>query len=152
MNRRKTLALIALSIGLISYANAQERGTKDEAKAMAEAAFAHIKAVGPDKAFKDFTHDKGAWTKKDLYVFVFDNKGVLLAHGGNEKLVGKDLSGIRDANGKPTFPVMLEIASKGSGWMDYDFTHPQTKKVEGKTSFVIKLPSGEGLLAVGAYR
>jgi hypothetical protein len=39
-------------------AQAQERGTKDEAKALADAAWEHVKKVGEEKAFQDFTHDK----------------------------------------------------------------------------------------------
>ena len=47
-----------------------------------------------EKAYKDFTTDKAAWTKKDLYVMVYDNKAVALAHGANEKLVGNPASGV----------------------------------------------------------
>ena len=71
--------LTLLLAGFVSVsAMAQDHATKDEAKAMVTAALAHIKKVGNDQAFKDFTSDKATWTKKDLYVFTMDLKGVVL--------------------------------------------------------------------------
>lgn len=146
------LPVAALLAAAVLPAAAQERGTKDEAIAMTNAAFEHIKKVGPAKALADFTGDKAAWTKKDLYVFVFDTKGTFLAHGANDKLVGRDMSQMKDANGKAIFPAMMEVGAKGTGWVDYDWAHPQTKKVEGKSSYVRKTPDGQGLIGVGIYR
>jgi cytochrome c len=155
MNRRH-LAILSLTalLGLspcLPTAAAEDRGTKEEAKAMVDAAFDHMKKVGADKALKDFTTDK-AWAKKDLYVFVMDSKGFFTAHGANEKLVGRDMSNMKDPNGKAIFPAMMEQAAKGSGWVDYDWAHPQTKKVEGKSSYVRKTPSGDSVVGVGIYR
>ena len=133
-------------------AAAQERGTKDEAKAMVDAAYEHIKKVGPQKAYADFTTDKATWTKKDLYVMVFDNKAVVLAHGGNEKLLGKDLSAVKDGNGKPVVPGLLDTAAKGGGWYDYDWPDPISKKMMAKSTYARKQPNGEGFVGVGIYR
>ena len=52
IQRRAVIALASLCIA--GVAMAEERGTKDEAKAMADAAFEHIKKVGPEKAYKDY--------------------------------------------------------------------------------------------------
>ena len=153
MFRRHFLAL-PLTLSLFATpALAEERGTKPEAIAMVNAAFEHMKAVGAEKANADFTNDKAKWVKKDLYVFVFDDKGVFMSHGANDKLVGRNMANMKDANGKGIFPAMQEIAAKsGTGWVDYDWAHPQTKKVEGKTSYVRKTPDGKGLIGVGVYR
>jgi cytochrome c len=43
-------------------------GTRDEAKALAIAAAAHVKAVGSSQAFKDFAADP-KWHPKDMFVF-----------------------------------------------------------------------------------
>jgi cytochrome c len=148
-------SLIALTlVGFVSVnALSQERGTKDEAKAMAEQAAAHVKKVGPDQAFKDFSTDKATWTKKDLYVFANDINGNTKAHGANDKLVGKNMAELKDQNGKLFIKEMGELAkSKGSGWVEYDWAHPQTKKVDGKATFVIKLSNFDGYVGVGVYR
>jgi signal transduction histidine kinase len=149
---RSLLTLLLAGVVSVS-AMAQDHGTKDEAKAMISAALAHVKKAGNEQAFKDFTSDKANWTKKDLYVFVMDLKGVVLAHGANEKLVGKNLIELKDQNGKLFAREFIEVGtSKGEGWVDYDWTSPVTKKVEGKSTFVKRIPSFDGFVAVGAYR
>lgn len=140
------------ALALVGSALAEERGTREEAIAMTKAAFEHIKKVGTTQAFKDFTHDKANWTKKDLYVMVYDAKGVALAHGANDRLVGRDMSAIKDPNGKSIIGGLLEAANKGGGWFDYDWPHPQTKKLEGKTTYAMKPPGGDGFIGVGIYR
>lgn len=146
-------ALLALtSLSLLGAAQAQERGTKDEAKALNDAAYEHIKKVGPEKAYKDFTTDKANWVKKDLYVMVYDGKGVALAHGANEKLVGKDMSAVKDANGVPVVTGMVALAAKGGGWFDYDWPDPVTKKIMAKSTYARKPPNGDGFIGVGVYK
>lgn len=148
-------SLLALTlVGFVSVnALSQERGTKDEAKAMAEQAAAHVKKAGPDQAFKDFTTDKANWTKKDMYVFALDMKGLTVAHGANEKLVGKSMMELKDQNGKLFVKELTDVAkAKGSGWVEYDWAHPQTKKVDGKVTYALKLSNFDGLVAVGVYR
>ncbi len=151
LHHRFAVALLATAC-FVGAAAAQERGTKDEAKAMTEAAVDHIKKVGPEKAYKDFTTDKAAWTKKDLYVVAFDEKGTALAHGANEKLVGKDLSALKDGNGGLILPGLNAAAAKGGGWYDYDWPDPLTKKMMPKSTYARKLPTGDGFVGVGIYR
>ena len=148
----KWVAAGVASVGLMGSALAQERGTKEEAIAMTKAAFEHIKKVGAEKAYKDFTTDKAAWVKKDLYVMVYDGKAVTLAHGANDKLVGKDMSAVKDANGNPVVLGLINVAAKGGGWFDYDWPDPITKKIAAKSTYAIKPPSGDGFIGVGIYR
>lgn len=148
---RPLLALFA-SLAFVAGASAQDHGTRDEAKAMAEAAIAHLKKVGNDKAFDDFTKDKANWVKKDLYVFLLDTDGAIKAHGANDKLVGKNLLNLKDQNGKEFVKEFVVVANKGEGWVDYDWAHPVSKKVEGKTTFVKRVAGTNLAVAVGVYR
>ncbi|MBS0491504.1 MAG: cache domain-containing protein [Proteobacteria bacterium] len=154
MNTLRRLLTIA-AVALVSLpAAAQERGGKDEAKAMVDAAIAHIKQAGPEQAYKDFG-DKAntTWHKKDLYVFVIRMDGVTLAHGANEKLVGKEQVNLKDPNGKAFVQEMMATAKKPEGgWVEYDWSNPVTKKIEGKASFVRPEPSINGFAGVGIYR
>jgi len=149
----KPMVSLLLMLGFVGAANAQaERATRDEAVAMTKAAFDHIKKVGPEKAYDDFTNDKSNWVKKDLYVMVYDKDGKALAHGSNAKLVGKMLSNVKDANGIAIVPGMMEAATKGGGWFNYDWPDPVTQKIMPKTTYAIKQPNGEGFIGVGVYR
>ncbi len=155
MQRSTFIAGLLATAALTAFqpAWAQERGSKEEAKTLVEAAVAHVKKVGVEKAYKDFSTDKATWTKKDLYVFAFDMEGNTLAHGANEKLIGKNLSKMVDASGKSTTQAFANtVKTKGSGWHDYDFAHPVTKKTEAKTSYVQGLPGGQAYVGVGVYR
>ncbi|HEX6362949.1 MAG TPA: cache domain-containing protein [Albitalea sp.] len=147
--------LAGLAFVLLAPAGlAQERGTKEEAKALADAAAAHVKKVGAEKAFKDFSNDKAAWTRKDLYVIAFDMSGQCLAHGANEKLIGKNLIEMKDQHGKYFTKAIIDVAkgASGSGWTDYEWVHPQTKKLEPKSTYSVKLTGFEGVVGVGIYR
>lgn len=143
-----------VSVGFwASSAHAQDKGTRDEAKAMVEAAIEHAKKVGAEQAFKDFT-DKGnkAWQNKDLYVFSGSMEGVALAHGANDKLIGKNMLELKDAEGKPFLKEMRDTAAKGGGWVEYEWAHPQTKKTESKITYTKKMANYEAFISVGAYR
>lgn len=153
MQTKRRLLLIASAACLASgIAFAQERGTRDEAKSMADAAFEHIKKVGAEKAYADFTNDKANWNRKDLYVMVYNDAAINLAHGANPKLVGKDMSNVRDINGVNLIPELIRAAAKGGGWVDYDWPDPVTKKVMPKSTYARKQPNGEGFVGVGVYR
>ena len=132
---------------------AQTRGTAAEAKALAEKAIGHIKDVGTARAFEDFTAKDGKWQDRDLYVFVIGFDGTILAHGSNRALVGKNMLDIKDMNGKSFTKEMAElIKSKGSGWTDYMWSDPLTKKIEAKSSYGIRISNFEGFVGVGIYK
>jgi cytochrome c len=132
---------------------AQERGDREGARAMVDAAVEHIRKVGPEQAFKDFT-DKAntTWHKKDLYVFAYTLDGLNVGHGANERLIGKNLIDMRDPNGKFLIRELRDTAVKGGGWVEYDWPHPHTRKIEAKVSYVRRTIAFEGFVGVGVYR
>lgn len=125
-------------------------GTADEAKAMVGKAATFMKANGKEKAFREFTEGTH-FKKNDLYVFIVDMKGVILAHGGNPRLVGKDLSGLKDADGKLFIKEIVdETNTKGSGWSDYKWAHPVTKKIDLKSTYFQK--ADDVIIGCGIYK
>lgn len=120
---------------------------------MAKAAVAHAAKHGKDKAMADFNDPASAeWRKKDLYVFAVTMSGDVLAHGINAKLIGKNVLDLKDPSGKLMIQEFRDIATKGGGWVDYEWPHPQTKKVEAKTSYVIRFSNLDAFVGVGVYR
>ncbi len=140
---------IFLSLFLISPVFAG--GTADEAKALMGKAVAFLKAEGKDKAFAEFTNQQGKFIDRDLYIFVVDFNGITLAHGGSPKLVGKDMLGLKDADGKFFIKNFIELAkTKGSGWVDYKWVNPVTKKIEDKSTLIQKVD--DYFLGCGIYK
>lgn len=137
----------------VTLAFAQDRGNADEAKALVEKGLAHVKAAGPEKAFADFSDkESGKWVNKDLYIVVLKFDGTILAHGVNKGLLGKNLIDVKDPDGKFFSKEIIETGKKGAGWVDYGFTDPVTKKIAPKSSYSMRIPGYEGVLAVGIYK
>ncbi len=150
LQRRHLLAMSAwMAVG--AFAAEAERGTRDEARALAVAAAEHVTRVGTTQAFKDFAAD-AKWHPKDMFVFVQDLEATMLYHGANEKLVGKNFIEVRDSGGKEFAKEMVATAKKGSGWVDYQWAHPVTKKVADKTAYIVKIDKPAGFVAVGIFR
>ena len=147
------LAVAAL-VGAAALAGpslAAEWATKDEAQAMVKKALAFLKAEGAEKAYPEFTKKGGMFTDRDLYVVVYGLDGKVLAHGANEKLVGKDLSDATDVDGKPYVKERTELARKqASFWQDYKFVNPVTKKVEPKQMYCERVD--ETAVCAGVYK
>jgi hypothetical protein len=95
---------------------------------------AEITLAGTDK--------KGEFIDRDLYVFVYDFRGVCLAHGANPKLVGRNLWDLVDADGSYLIRGLVETARQGSGWYRYKWSNPLTKKIEEKLAYVKKVDDG----------
>lgn len=139
---RKTIAAIAtvlITLFVNTAAFAAEYGTADDATAMVKKAVAFLKANGKEKSLAEFSNQSGQFKDRDLYIFVQDMNGKMLAHGGNERLIGRDLIDLKDADGKFFVKSMLEVANtKGRGWVDYKWTNPTTKVIEPKSSYIEK--------------
>jgi signal transduction histidine kinase len=75
----------------------------------------------------------------------------VLAHGANEKMIGKNLIDLRDVDGKEFVKERVEMArSKGTFWQDYKFTNPTTNKIELKSMNCEKLDNAA--VCVGTYK
>jgi len=142
--------LAVLLLAAVS-ANAAERGTLDEAKALAERAAVHFKDVGPEKALADFAKPEGGYVDRDLFVVVYAIDGKILASYGVPALFGKDATTLKDVDGKEFGKEILTLGKSGNpGWVDYRMTNPATHKIEAKRSYVLKV--GDYVLFVGAYQ
>jgi cytochrome c len=152
MKKIMTAIFAAVFMLAVSHvALAAEFGTPAQAEAMVKKAVAEIKAIGKEKAFAEISNPKGKFIDRDLYVFVYDMNGKCVAHGFNQKMIGKDLIDMKDPDGKFYVKERVEISkTKGKGWQDYKFTNPLTKKVEHKTAYIEKVD--DLIVGCGAYK
>ncbi len=105
---------VLLGLLLSSLAHAGDRGTLEEAKAMSLRAADLLRQEGPDKAFPVFNDKAGAFHDRDLYVMVYDNTGLNVAHGANAALIGKQLIDLKDTDGKPLIREL--VCRQGPGF------------------------------------
>lgn len=152
---KQLLRLCIVSIVTLAFAGTalgQQRGTAAEATKMVQDALVHIKDVGPDRAFQDFSTPGGRWHVKDIYLFCYKLDGTNVCHGANKALIGKSLMDMKTADGQYLIKNFVKlVTTKGSGWVDYQWPHPETKKTEAKRAFVTKIPGYDGLIGAGIY-
>jgi cytochrome c len=125
---------------------AAERTTLEDAKALVKKAREYLRKNGREKAFAEFDKRDGLFVDRDLYIYVYDKNLKNLAHGGNAKLIGKDLADMRDPDGLYVNKGLLEAAQKGGGTFKFKFFNPASGKIEVKTGYA----EMEGDLMVGS--
>ncbi len=150
MNRFLALVLLFTFAASLALAG-EKKGTPAEAEALVKKAVAFLKANGKDAAFAEFSNPKGKFVEGDLYIFVYDMSGKCLAHGGNARMVGKDLMDLKDADGKSFVKERVDLAkSAGKGWQNYKWNNPAVNKIENKTAYVEKCD--DVIVGSGAYK
>ncbi|RZI98745.1 MAG: histidine kinase [Rubrivivax sp.] len=129
-----------------------QNATKDDAVATVKKAVAYIKANGKDKSYAAITAKDPQFVKSDLYIVVYGMDGKCLAHGANEKQVGRDLIDLKDIDGKPFIKERVELgkSSPKGFWQDYKFTNPATKKIEPKQMYCERLD--DTIVCGGIYK
>ncbi len=121
-----------------------------EARALAERAAMHLESVGPDRAFHEFMDPEGDFVDRDLYVFVIDFHGILIASGGFPDSIGSVVANARDRSGRPFIREMLQLArEQEQGWIEYEMIHPCTGELTPKISYVKRV--GPVIVGVGAF-
>jgi len=143
--------LVCLSLSSVVFAG--EAATKDECIAMCKKAVQMAKDKGVEEMIKQAGDPKGPFVWKDSYIFVSDlTTKRVVAHPEKPGLVGKDMSGIKDAKGKMFYLEILNIAgAKGDGWVDYVWPKPDTTAPVPKSSYVLKVPNKPYAVIAGYY-
>lgn len=150
MKRYVLTALLALGAVAPAAHAADNYATSKEAEELVGRAVKAL-AASPLAALKEITAKDKKWVDRDLYAVVYDMSGKCLAHGQNEKQVGKDLIELADADGKEFVKERVALAKgKGKFWQDYKFTDPLTKKVLPKSAYCEK--TGEMIVCAGIYK
>lgn len=110
---------------------------KARAEALVKDVIAFVKTHGEKAAFHEINRAKGRFHQGELYIFVYDFEGRVLAHGAEVWLVGRNQFHAKDAKGKRYVQERIELAKRhGKGWHHYMFLNPTTHKVEAKSSYI----------------
>jgi len=137
---KKTINVVVLAALVAFPALAQ---TRDQAKAFVKQAVNFAKKNPKEKFLEEVSGVKGEFhfnkgQNNDLYIFVYDLEGKVLAHGVRRELVGINRWTSKDPDGKFWIQDWTKLVKeKGSGWIEYKELNPaQNNKVMKKASFV----------------
>lgn len=148
---KRIFALIISAILVLSFSGfAVAAASKKDAETMVKKGVTFLKKNGRDAALAEFSKTSGQFVKGELYLYVIDTKANILAHGANAKLIGKNMIDIKDAGGKLFMKETLEVAKKGSGWIEYQWTNPISKKIQPKVAYLQK--EGDLIVVCGVYK
>jgi signal transduction histidine kinase len=150
---KKVIGLILIGMFLLTggMAWAQERASAAEAKLWVDKAEKFYKENGKEKSIAEFNKSKGQFVKGELYIYIWDLQGTVLAHPTNPATIGKNNRNVPDEDGKFFRKEAVDLANaKGSGWIDYKYKNPKTNKVEQKTTYVKKVD--DLIICSGAYK
>ena len=121
-----------------------------QTKQLVKTAVAYFNKNGGQATFALISNPQGPFIKGDIYMFVYDFNGKVLADGQNAALVGQILIDLTDTRGKYIIRDLIDIArSKGKGWLDYEWRN------EAKRSYVERIVDPKTkkpyLIAAGYY-
>lgn len=152
MKRLFLKVVLSLSmLGVTHLASSAEQGTADEAVAMVKKAVIYLKTNGKTKAIEEASNSKGKFVDRDLYLTIYDMNGVVLAHGVNPRIIGKDLSDLRDADNKLFIKeILAKASSTGTGWVDYKWINPVSKEIQAKSAYFERFDGV--IIASGFYK
>jgi hypothetical protein len=105
-------------------------------------------------AFVEFSGKNSKWMKGNRYLFAYDLNGTCLFHPINPELIGRNILGMKDLNGKPVIEEIVQIASNTKhpyGWVHYLWMEPGEIYPEYKSSYIMRVtgPAGQ-VYAIGS--
>ncbi len=134
--RKMLVAVLISTLFTSTFADERALATTKEAETLVHRAVDFVKKEGREKALAVFNDTKGPFTYRDLYLFVLDLDGKVVAHGKTPAFVGRNDT--KDPSGKYGFAARTLAIGKdpGKGWMEYSIENPVSKQVELKVAYV----------------
>jgi cytochrome c len=107
-----------------------------EARRWVEDAIAFLENTGKENTLEEIADPKGRFVLNDRNIFAMTPIGTMLAHPVEPELVGKNLMGLKDAEGKAFIRrIVSSSRTKGCGFSDYVWHRPGSDDELYKTVF-----------------
>jgi methyl-accepting chemotaxis protein len=134
---QKTMHVVQTASGLLDYYQGLEKaGTLTREQAQQQA----MEAV------------RGLRYGQNDYFWINDLRPVMVMHPANPKLIGQDLSGIKDPDGFQVFNEMVTLAkAKGAGMVNYRWPKPGASEPVEKTSYISLFQPWGWIIGSGVY-
>ncbi|MGL5327427.1 MAG: methyl-accepting chemotaxis protein [Aeromonas sp.] len=88
---------------------------------------------------------------EDGYFYVYDTRGVNIAHGIKQALEGKDLSAMTDSEGNKVILDIIKAAESGDGYSRFIWDKPSKGSEQPKLGYAVLLPQWGWVLGTGFY-
>jgi cytochrome c len=126
--------------------------TAKEAEAMVKKGVAFIKANGKDKGYAEITdRDNKEFHDRDLYLAVHRLDGTAVAHGTNEKMVGKNFIEMKDIDGKEYIKERVDFAKTKTTLLDRLQVQQPGQQEDRAEDRVLRTP-GRHVVCGGIYK
>ena len=151
---RKITVFFLAAIFCLSLAGAALAGPREDCQALVESAIAMVKEKGLEPTLEAIKDKNGPFVKGDLYVFAGStDKAELIAHPLAPQLMGKDMSQMKDVNGKFFQMEFMNMAKDpGQGWVEYAWPKPGSTEPSPKDTFIMKVPDNNVWFGCGYYK
>lgn len=147
MRNAKTWISLLLAQALWSgAAQAEPAANADQMWRLLEAGAAHVQAVGPEQAYRDFTDRRGKWQQGELRLSVLGFDGKVVIDGMGQAKAGASVDALKDS----AADLVSQVSEWGHGGIEYPMNDPLTGKGEYRTLYATVLPRSAGILVVGA--
>ena len=127
-----------MCLAVLPFVMAQAQSPK--AETLVKRAIGYAKANGITKLVEQTNRPDGIYhvgSGSEMYLYIYDMKGLMVANGYKTDLVGKSRWDAKDPDGKYFVREFMALAKdKGSGWVDYKYSNPLDGKIELKTSYI----------------
>ena len=138
MKRARCFFAVTFTCLLASAAQPPEAPT--QALILVKEAVAYARQHGIAKLIEDTNTPNGKFHVSkgdDLYIFIYDNRGMAKASGyQTDAVAGKNQWDRRDPDGVMILQKLLRVAkNQERGWVDYKYPNPATNLLEQKTSY-----------------
>lgn len=147
-----SIGLVLLSGGLWQQSVAQDKAAPQELAQKVQEAAAALAKSG-ESGVAAFNNKPSPWVWKDTYIFVLDcGKGVMAAHPVKPELIGKPLTSLTDANGKPAFELLCAATKNANGtWAEYSIPKPGEKEPSRKISYGHRVEGTTYVVGAGIF-
>ena len=113
-----------------------ESNSQDQSQQWVENAKNYYRSTGRKLALAEFSDPNGMFVRDEMYIFVLDFEGTMLAHGINSKYVGENFTEVKDPDGRFFIKEIIEAANmEPNGWVEYKWFNPATKEWDSKTTY-----------------
>lgn len=100
---------------------------------------------------REFVSGSRFFPSKEGYFFVYDTKGVCIAHGVLPELEGQMLMDFKDKAGFPVVKAIVDTGKDGGGYIEYLWSKPGKEGTFEKLAYVERIPGTDFIIGSGLY-